>query len=945
MPVRRRAWGRWVLVGLAASVIGLAVWRWSARRLATPPVADAATAEHAAPPRPGVVATEVATGRLAGAVRDSQGAPIVGATACAQWRGDHATQGAAPCVVTAADGRFAIGALAAGPWVVLASAPTYLPAAWPAVLDGRRELLLARGEARTDVDITLASGGVVVHGIVVDIGGGPIEGAWVSAWPDRAGGVGVETRTDANGAFTFSIAPGPLGLDAGADGYASTREHAVEPSDRLLVRLEPEAVLEGIVVARGTDTPVAGARVEPGADEARRYHPGVITDDGGRFRFGGLAAGRYRPIAVAIGARGQAPASVRIELGANPPVRIEVDPMAVVTGRVLLDEGDGVPRPCPASVCTVALAGEGIHLTPVRTADDGMVLLPAVPPGRYAVRVWAAGYRVATAPPALAIAAADQGGFTWTMTRGAAIAGIVRSAAGTAIAGAQVDCWPADDGDIGGGGGTVATGPDGRFEIRGLPADAALELHVTATGYVRAELPVRSSATAIEVLLEVGAQLDVQVVDERGAGVPDVEVTVWRGADGDTRRTDGRGHVTADALTPGAVTVVVADNPTGQVEATLVAGQTTTVRLATVARDGWLRGAVVDAAGAAVADALVRVGVAGDGTGVSATHDDRGPPPVITDAAGGFHVGGLAPGTYAVRAYRRGGVEAVVVGVALGSDVRVVMPAPVTLTGEVWQGGARAAAFAVSAYDAGTGVTRDGLFTGGRFEFAELTPGTYTIDVSARDARAEQVVTLTAGQPAAVVRVDLPALVRVRGTLVSLGDGQPLVGVRVGAGVGRPSMSELDAGRQVVTDARGRFELDGVPIGPASISVAGAAAHGAVVFPFEATPGGLDVGAISVPGAGAGVAAPGELGFDLADDVEPPFTMPLRVGEVDPDGPAARAGLAVGDVIERVGAVDVTGARAYLVMSLCRVAPGTTVTLGLRNGRSVAIVVALRDER
>jgi S1-C subfamily serine protease len=83
----------------------------------------------------------------------------------------------------------------------------------------------------------------------------------------------------------------------------------------------------------------------------------------------------------------------------------------------------------------------------------------------------------------------------------------------------------------------------------------------------------------------------------------------------------------------------------------------------------------------------------------------------------------------------------------------------------------------------------------------------------------------------------------------------------------------------------------------------------------------------------------GELGIKLKEP-EPgadPLTRQLVVAHVRPGSPAAAAGLQIGDQITSVDGQDVTGANSYLYQGLTSVLEGTTVTLGLANGKSLPV--------
>jgi S1-C subfamily serine protease len=61
------------------------------------------------------------------------------------------------------------------------------------------------------------------------------------------------------------------------------------------------------------------------------------------------------------------------------------------------------------------------------------------------------------------------------------------------------------------------------------------------------------------------------------------------------------------------------------------------------------------------------------------------------------------------------------------------------------------------------------------------------------------------------------------------------------------------------------------------------------------------------------------------------------VAVVRPGGPAAAAGLEVGDTFTSIDGQDVTGMNDYLFWTLGRVPEGTTVSLGLARGEKLAV--------
>jgi C-terminal processing protease CtpA/Prc len=63
----------------------------------------------------------------------------------------------------------------------------------------------------------------------------------------------------------------------------------------------------------------------------------------------------------------------------------------------------------------------------------------------------------------------------------------------------------------------------------------------------------------------------------------------------------------------------------------------------------------------------------------------------------------------------------------------------------------------------------------------------------------------------------------------------------------------------------------------------------------------------------------------------------IRVKKVEPDGPAAQAGLLVGDIIIVVDGHDVRGSRSYLYKPLVNVPEGRSIVLKLERGETITI--------
>jgi hypothetical protein len=264
--------------------------------------------------------------------------------------------------------------------------------------------VLAPGRVRA-AHFTLALGGTGVAGTVRDAGGTPIVHATVS-FPFDA----VVARTDEDGAFRAWLRGGAFDATAIADGYAPATVRAVTAGSSLALTLSPEAVLEGRVVEEGRDVPGCAVRASPTtASSIPGATPIAVTDAAGHFRFRGLAAGRYQPMAACATHRGVARESVPIAAGTTvKDILVETTPSAYVRGRV--ERADG--HPCEAA--HVRLADDAQHdLRDALAGEDGDVLFEALAPGTYHASISCPGTYTRASELAIPVERAPVTGIVW----------------------------------------------------------------------------------------------------------------------------------------------------------------------------------------------------------------------------------------------------------------------------------------------------------------------------------------------------------------------------------------------------------------------------------------------------------------------------------------------------------------------------------------------------
>jgi protocatechuate 3,4-dioxygenase beta subunit len=938
----------------------------------------------------------LARGAIRGTVReDGCGAPIAGATVCASWYSDRlGTEDTREpiCATTDASGAYALADLVPATYVIDANAPHHLPARWR---DDRKheDLRIGAGETRASIDLVLEGGAVEVKGVVDDINGGPVAGAMVTVdgWFAFGRSTGGFVRTKEDGKFTLWAKPGSVTVSATAEGYSPGDKTGPAPGAFLEVLLTPEGVLAGTVVEAGTHKPVAGAMVQANADQGwweddgPRRAPSARTDDAGHFRITRLAPGRYKPYAQGDGYYGEPAESVLLALGqSKEDVAIEVHPAATVRGTIVI-ETSGAQKPCPRGQVYIRDAARNLSRN-AKAEPDGTVTIKSVLPGKYEVSAYCEDHLPKDKYEPLVVDAKDVSGLVWATGAGATIKGRIHDGAGAPIAGVSV--W----GQLTGGnprsrrqGGWDESGKDGAFEMTGLGA-GTYTLHVNApVGFHAPKEPptatvVAEGTTTVDIALDGGGTIHGAVVDETGAPVAGASVRAmgarWEWSWGSNAQTADDGTFTLKGVSPGDVRVTASrggwnelrapgstDDDTQGKKVTVASGATVEVRLVVESQQGTIAGTVTDSKGAPVSDAYIASERESDAAGAAAGSALRNSrwsgwdkPPVVTATDGSFKLTALAPGNYTVRAYRKGGGEAVAEHVAVGGHAALVMKAAGAIAGTVAIRGAGAPdTFYVSATAPATGFARtEGFYqTSGRFALRDVPAGTYHVSATSIDGTVSTDIVLGDGEDKEDVTLLLEPTVTVRGRFVELSAGTPIAGMSTGAHLSTSDSWDFDntdtsGDRKNVSDADGRFEIQRVPVGRIlvtaypqdwSSSPYGFAAKLATTKQAQAV---MDVGDIEVPRRRIGPRdRGGSHGLSWADAVPgtDPAAYKMQVSHIEPNGPAAAAGVQVGDVLVSVDGIDVRGERSYIAYTLIDVAQGTTLKLGLARGTTVTLVV------
>jgi hypothetical protein len=738
----------------------------------------------------------------------------------------------------------------------------------------------------------------------------------------------------------------------------------------------------GKVVFAETGEPVAGAKVSARMNDIFTRTVGhTHSEEDGTFRLEGIEPGTYKLAATTPELYGLSAEAVHLGLAqTSDPVVVKVHAAFSVEGKVVLAEADG--EPCPAGSVELGDAERDLKAR-AELAPDGSALLEALQPGTYRVTVRCDGYVSGEDYPEIVIADASVEGQVWEVDAGLAIRGEVVHADGTPVSGVSVMARPKAMPDNPRAQKTNAFGLEtdaaGAFELTGLlPGRYTLSTYSNdlPPPIPEPEIELEQGRDAEGVRIEIPATGTIRgtVRDERGEVLAGVSITAnpVSGSSARTTTTDAGTYELPHVLA-GSVRLTAAGENWGDVmrapgqsddeqageRVEVAAGETVEVDLVVASRGGRIRGQVVDADGGRLSDAFVdaqresnsaaaQAGSARRRMGWSASFRD----PILTDVDGRFELDGLADGTYTLRAYRQGGGEGVLEGVAVGADVTVELDTPGALAGTVSLAGASVPErFGLRVIDHESGIQlRDDFFrTDGQWRMTNVPEGSYEIVVDSPAGTGKTKVELAAGEDKSGIAIALAATVTLTGTLVDLETGAPVPGMKVSIAArtgmvsfGDPPTKE----KKEISDAQGRFEIGNAPVGPGRLVVTtvgfGKGDYGWSFVPIVIPEGKAshDVGAIElVEERLEDGQERGSLGLKIKQSQpgEAEEDRRLVVAFVRPRGPADAAGIAPGDEILEVDGHDVRGAASYRWSDLTTGPPGQALELTLADGRTVPL--------
>jgi hypothetical protein len=764
-----------------------------------------------------------------------------------------------------------------------------------------------------------------------------------------------------------------------------------EPVARVAFADDPRGNLrlEGLVLGED-DAPASGATVVVDTRPPRE----VRTEADGTFALDGLLPRTY-VIGAHHGELFAGPVRARLAATSDPVV------LRLVRGTTLeLTVVDDAQKPLRGAKVT-------LERRAATTAGDGVARFAGLGPGYYTPTAEAAGFAPATRGFSLAGLAGIVEHRTIALARGAPVTGVVLGPDRKPVAGARVRAVPTSQYQPDAIDADAATDAAGRFRFAALAAGtyrfAATHDELAAGVSAPETVDGKAERTGLAIQLGEAGRITGHVVT--GAGAPAAFATVRVGGELDPPErfalrqvtTDEHGEVTTDEH--GAFEIAALPRRAIELIATHERGTSAPTKIDLAARpsvtdlrlvldvDGAIAGVVVDARGAAVADAQV-VAEPEDVAAQPETLFLAAPMTAISDAAGGFEIHGLAAGTWRVRAtlpgmrfewlWQRHGTP-----VAVGRrDARIRIEDAGEVTGRVVLPGDKPAGpFTVALEYTATVPIAD---PDGRFRLRGVPPGRYRLRVVGAGFALHETAALVveAGRATELGTIVVSRGRTVRGLVVD-GKGAPIAGAEViasGVLIANGDLEGDSRTRTTTSASDGSFDLVGAPATPFAI----AARRGTDVSAARSLAAGSDdlaiklviaaTGAVEgrVQRAGAPVAAlvvtepegggalytvhSGDDGTYHVDGLPPgryklgvtrmgsmevigPITKPLATVEVR-SGLAARADLTI---VARIRVeVDVIAASGRPIKALVTLTPGTAANATpaqLRDGLDTPVVL------
>ncbi|PRP99672.1 carboxypeptidase-like regulatory domain-containing protein [Enhygromyxa salina] len=780
--------------------------------------------------------------RIIGTVTTLDGKPL-GPNAQAQvcLRPDRVRSGeldSPTCVGTDDGGHYRLEAVIPGALELYAGAAEHQP---------RNTKLTLVGGSEQTVDFMLLPGGVLIRGVVHDLAGGHVEGALVTIAGDGVQGDPSDRAisfSDDQGRFSAWVRRGRIHVGARAQGYATRKLYSSAPGPSVDVYLVPEAVLVGRVVDAQTHAPLPNVEVYPGIGGGGEFMSYTITSQGwarsdadGYFRIAGLTPGAFRPYVANASWRGRAAQTVKLGLGETSAV-IELPVTAAASVRAQVVQRESGEPACIGGSASISPGSFEIYSETVDA--NGWVEFGGLRPGDYTVNLSCQGrFMSKLASFTLEPEGGDLDELRWVVPDGVEIRGVIVDGRGQALPGLVVlaELIPTDDDERGATARRSRSEPSdetGAFTLLGLES-GSYELTLGGSSGPSLPAPVEvvlgeQDIDGLRIEAPTPTELAGRVIDDAGAAVPDITVTVYSSNASVDTRSDDDGRFVFPNLGAGHLRVVANDGrwqlDLAETEVDLEASVRAEIELVVPRGDGVIRGRVVDEGGTPLDDAFISIERQLE---VLDHAPERGKlsysaakgRPVLSEADGSFELTGLPKGLFTVWAKQKQGGEAVRADLRPGAQIELVIDTVGSLAGVVVaDASAGEFTFTITAKLAdGTLEERDQWTNkDGRWRLDQLPPGRYEVTVVSDAGDGALAVELAAGQALEDLRIELQGRVTVRGRLVDQTDQSPIVDAKVRVAPPDADFSVLIKFPRVRSDADGRFTVE-VPAGEMELEV------------------------------------------------------------------------------------------------------------------------------
>ena len=678
-----------------------------------------------------------------------------------------------------------------------------------------------------------------VKGQLVDQQGHALAGAVITAVEAMSGRDAASAMSDAQGQFALNIPADwpPMDIHATAAGTATAIAAralpATEAVDLGVVRLTPARVVEGVVLDQQRQpVPDAEVLVFP-SEQSEMLAPGRgISDGSGRFLITN-APMRVRSMAVrAAGFADQVSAGLRNNW--------TLDRGGSIEGRVIAEDGAAIPG---------AMVQVGDRTA--TTDEHGQFRLTAMSAGDAVVLARTSTGRIGSAR--IVVVAGSARTVALRVRQAATIAGSVTDqATGRPVTGAVIHVYQGTSFTLGPTSISFTTSSDrnGRFMLGGvLPGLYTVE--AARLGYNRSVRPeVRLEATHptenVAISLPPESRIAGRVVDERGQPIAGATITAIHPSpleqiarmlrsgrtQNETAVSDAAGQFLLRGLAAGRGLRLEATAPEfagarfGGID--IEPGAVRADIVFTLRRGLPLAGVVVDTSDRPVAGAEVRYMRIEETTGMplQAPVQDRPPVAAYTDSSGQFVVAGLEAGRYDFAISAAGYSSVYLRGRQIwpsnsSSLPKIVLPPSVAIAGHVFTAAGEPVAGArVSDVDLTRGVRTTMTDGAGAFIVDELSEGQpVSLQV---EATGFSTATRAIRAPVEDLTVQLIPDTSLRGRVVNAETATPISEFSVERIARVPGQTTLRFGSPAAVQFRsddGRFELEKLPAGPATIRV------------------------------------------------------------------------------------------------------------------------------